>query len=72
MTAICQDSWDLGKSAFELLLRLCAMQPDARRSAVPANALGNAWLEINHTTGRASSGPIRVLPNGQRLTFPND
>jgi DNA-binding LacI/PurR family transcriptional regulator len=72
MTAICQDSWDLGKSAFELLLRLCAMQPDARRSAVPANALGNAWLEINHTTGRASSGLIRVLPNGQRLTFPND
>jgi DNA-binding LacI/PurR family transcriptional regulator len=67
MSAICQDSWDLGRSAYELLLRLCAMPADKRAATVPPSVLGKAWLEINHTTGRAPAGAIRVLPSGQRL-----
>ena len=63
MTAICQDSRELGRLAYELLLRHCALQPEERETVV----LGNAWLEVNHTTGRAPARPIRVLPSGERL-----
>ena len=63
MTAICQDSCELGRLAFEMLLRHCSQQPEQRETAV----LGNAWLEINHSTGRAPARPIRVLPSGERL-----
>ena len=67
MTAICQDSRELGRAAFELLLRLCGTTTDARKPAGPANMLGAAWLEINHTTARAPALPTRVLPTCQRL-----
>jgi DNA-binding LacI/PurR family transcriptional regulator len=62
MTAICQDARELGRQAFELLLRRCehAEDPDGA-------ALGSAWLEINHSTGRAPATPTRVLPSGERL-----
>ena len=63
MTAICQDSRLLGRLAFELLLRHCTLQPEERETVV----LGNAWLEINHSTGRAPARSIRVLPSGERL-----
>ncbi len=63
MTAICQDSRELGRLAFELLVRHCTLQPDERETEV----LGRAWLEINHTTGRALIRPIRVLPSGERI-----
>jgi DNA-binding LacI/PurR family transcriptional regulator len=63
MTAVCQDSRELGRLAFELLLRHCAMQPTERANV----SLGSAWLEVNHSTGRAPSRPIRVLPSGKRL-----
>ena len=63
MTAICQDSRDLGRMAYELLLARCAGRCGPNESTV----LGKAWLEVNHTTGRAPSRPIRILPNGERL-----
>jgi len=63
MTAICQDSCELGRLAYELLLRYCALRPEERESVV----LGKAWLEINHTTGRVPHRPIRILPNGERM-----
>ena len=63
MTAVCQDSRELGRLAYELLVRHCALQPHERETAV----LGSAWLEINHSTGRAPTRAIRVLPNGERL-----
>lgn len=66
MTAVCQDSRELGRFACEELLRLCGLPQKQRESA----ALGKAWLEINHTTGRAPELPVRVLPNGQRLEVP--
>jgi LacI family transcriptional regulator len=63
MTAVCQDSRGLGRSAYELLLRHCCLQPEERETVV----LGSAWLEINHSTGRAPARSIRVLPSGERL-----
>ncbi|MGD9633928.1 MAG: LacI family DNA-binding transcriptional regulator [Pirellulales bacterium] len=63
MTAVCQDSRLLGRLAYDLLLRHCSQQPEDRETAV----LGSAWLEINHSTGRAPARPIRVLPSGDRL-----
>jgi DNA-binding LacI/PurR family transcriptional regulator len=70
MTAVCQDSRELGRSAYELVLTLASLPPDERRATGPRNVLGKAWLEINHTTGRAPVQATRVLPSGQRLTAP--
>jgi LacI family transcriptional regulator, galactose operon repressor len=63
MTAICQDSCELGKRAFELLVRRILKRSAKDDSIV----LGDAWLEINHTTGWARSKSVRILPNGDRL-----
>lgn len=63
MTAICQDSRELGKAAFELLLRRCGDRATNGESVV----LGHAWLEINHTAGQPPAQPIRILPSGDRL-----
>jgi LacI family transcriptional regulator len=62
MTAICQDSRELGRMAFELLMQCCE-EPEKPRSP----DLGKAWLEINHTTAKAPGQPVRILPNGERL-----
>jgi LacI family transcriptional regulator len=62
MTAICQNSRDLGRQAFEILLQLCD-HLDGAASIEPAKA----WLEINHTTARAPSKLVRIMPNGERL-----
>jgi DNA-binding LacI/PurR family transcriptional regulator len=63
MTAICQDSRELGRLAFELLVQRC----EGIDGEVPGE-LGKAWLEINHTTARVPSNPVRIMPNGERLT----
>jgi DNA-binding LacI/PurR family transcriptional regulator len=63
MTAICQDSRELGRQAFEQAARLSSKLPGGPMTTT----VGTAWLEINHTTGRAPSIPTRVLPSGQRL-----
>jgi len=62
MTAICQNSRDLGRQAFEMLIQLC---DDGER--VAASDPAKAWLEINHTTARVPSKPVRIMPNGERL-----
>jgi DNA-binding LacI/PurR family transcriptional regulator len=67
MTAVCQDSRELGRAAFDLLLDYCGPQHATRETASPRSVLGKAWLEINHTTGRAPRQATRVLPSGQRL-----
>jgi hypothetical protein len=64
MTAICQDSRQLGRLAFELLLQRCEGIEDGRH----VEGLGSAWLEINHTTGRAPAKAVRIMPNGERLS----
>jgi DNA-binding LacI/PurR family transcriptional regulator len=63
MSAVCQDSRELGRSAYELLLQRCdGLNGD------PQESLGKAWLEINHSTGRAPVEPVRIMPNGERLS----
>jgi len=65
MTAICQDSRELGRLAFDLLLRRC----DGKNGDGHASGLGGkAWLEINHTTARVPAQSVRVMPNGERLS----
>jgi DNA-binding LacI/PurR family transcriptional regulator len=63
MTAICQDSCELGQLAYELLVKRCGAKPSENEPVVQ----GKAWLEINHSTGRIPESPIRILPNGDRL-----
>jgi LacI family transcriptional regulator len=63
MTAICQDSRELGRQAYELLANADASQSGEPKPSV----VGTAWLEINHTTGRVPGRLTRVLPSGQRL-----
>lgn len=62
MTAICQNSRELGRLAFELLVQRCE-----GFDAEVQSELGNAWLEINHTTAWVPSQLIRIMPNGERL-----
>lgn len=62
MTAICQDSRELGRLAYELLIQRCEGVQDGQPSG-----LGKAWLEINHTTARAPDQSVRIMPNGERL-----
>jgi LacI family transcriptional regulator len=62
MTAVCQNSRELGRLAYELLVRCCE-EPEN----FALQGLGKAWLEINHTTARVPSHPVRILPNGERL-----
>jgi LacI family transcriptional regulator len=62
MTAICQDSRELGRLAFETLVQRC----DAADELIQGE-VGRAWLEINHSTARAPSEPVRIMPNGVRL-----
>jgi LacI family transcriptional regulator len=63
MTAICQDSRELGCLAYDLLLKQYVQQS----TRPELSGLGQAWLEINHTTGRVPDKSIRILPNGDRL-----
>jgi DNA-binding LacI/PurR family transcriptional regulator len=67
MTAVCQDSRELGRAAFNQLMRMCGVELTRNDSDGTGNIVGNAWLEINHTTGRAPQRAIRVLPSGQRM-----
>lgn len=62
MTAICQNSRELGRLAFEMLSQMCDGSNSDSQSG-----FGRAWLEINHTTARAPSTAVRIMPNGERL-----
>ena len=66
MTAVCQDSRESGRVAYELLLNLCRIAREEWEASEPRRVVGKAWFEINHTTGRAPKQPSRVLPSGQR------
>jgi DNA-binding LacI/PurR family transcriptional regulator len=67
MTAVCQDSQELGREAYQLLVNLCGSNQSTKDPLANRNVLGRAWLEINHSTGRAPVRATRVLPTGQRL-----
>jgi DNA-binding LacI/PurR family transcriptional regulator len=67
MTAVCQDSRESGRAAYEILLSLCTISREEFEATKPRSVVGKAWFEINHSTGRAPKQPSRVLPSGQRL-----
>jgi DNA-binding LacI/PurR family transcriptional regulator len=62
MTAICQDSRELGKLAYQFLIQRCECAVVEQSTGV-----GRAWLEINHTTAQVPSRSVRILPSGDRL-----
>ena len=55
MTAVCQDSRESGRVAYELLISLCRIPREEWEASEPRRVVGNAWFEINHSTGRALS-----------------
>jgi DNA-binding LacI/PurR family transcriptional regulator len=63
MTAVCQDSRQLGEQAFRRVAALVAGEPE-RRSKVDAHP---AWFEINETTAPPPEIAYHVLPNRTRL-----
>jgi LacI family transcriptional regulator, galactose operon repressor len=63
VTAVCQDAREVGRLAFGFLMKRCVAQAGDLEPAAP----GEAWLEINDTTGDVPKQPIRILPNGDRL-----
>ncbi|MCA9241573.1 MAG: LacI family DNA-binding transcriptional regulator [Planctomycetales bacterium] len=63
MTAVCQDSYQLGRDAVKELARLIdATSPTG--AGVPCH---QAWLDIGDTTGPPPSAPQRVLPTKVRV-----
>ncbi|HMO86177.1 MAG TPA: LacI family DNA-binding transcriptional regulator [Lacipirellulaceae bacterium] len=69
MTAVCQDSKQLGQRAFELAAHL-AGNGNSNGSALASpqpTAAHAAWLEINETTAPPPESPSHVLPNRTRL-----
>lgn len=63
MTAVCQDSSALGRSAFKLVQSLI----DGNNSAPISSNRQAAWLEIHGTTGPPPLKAHRVMPSGGRL-----
>jgi DNA-binding LacI/PurR family transcriptional regulator len=63
MTAVCQDSRQLGQAAFERVVRRAAGdRPEHDQSPRPT-----AWLEIHETTAPPPEVASHVLPNRTRL-----
>ncbi|TWT66758.1 Catabolite control protein A [Posidoniimonas polymericola] len=63
MSAVCQDSEELGRSAFQLLLGLIDGEGDAESSSTRQQA----WLEVHGSTGPPPVNVDRVMPSGSRL-----
>jgi DNA-binding LacI/PurR family transcriptional regulator len=63
MTAVCQNSHQLGLMAVNYLHELQL----GRIPAIDSSIQQQAWLEINHTAGPPPEVATRVLPNGARI-----
>jgi LacI family repressor for deo operon, udp, cdd, tsx, nupC, and nupG len=62
MSAVCQDTRQLGYEAVRLLSRILANEsPGLIQKTMPT------WLELHQTTGCAPVDPLRVLPDGSRV-----
>lgn len=63
MSAVCQDSVAIGRTAFKMLDRLLASETAQLYDSHPQSA----WLEIHDTTGPPPQRLERILPTGDRL-----
>jgi DNA-binding LacI/PurR family transcriptional regulator len=63
MTAVCQDSRQLGQLAFNRVVSL--VEGSATAESAPGHA---AWLEINETTAPPPEVAYHILPNRTRFT----
>ncbi|TWT29184.1 Catabolite control protein A [Posidoniimonas corsicana] len=61
MSAVCQDSEELGRAAFNLVRSL--VEGDASSNST----LQQAWLEVHGSTGPPPVSVDRVMPSGSRL-----
>lgn len=61
MTAVCQDSMQLGQEAFETICRL--MDGDSAQEIAPRRQ--QAWFEIHDSAGPPTSNVKRFLPNNR-------
>ena len=65
MSAVCQDSRELGRAAFE---RVLALASDGKAAGQPDKLTSyRAWLDLGHTTGPPPTTAERILPTGARL-----
>jgi DNA-binding LacI/PurR family transcriptional regulator len=63
MTAVCQDSRQLGQAAFERVMQIAT-----RESPIGAGQPKyQAWFEVNETTAPPPEAPMHVLPNRMRV-----
>lgn len=62
MSAICQDSRQLGFEAMSALTRVLAS-----KSAAPVRKVLPTWLEFHRTTGQPPAEVARVMPDGSRI-----
>lgn len=63
ITAVCQDTHELGGEAARWMCdRLVGHAEEPMQRVIPA------FLEINQTTGAPPAEPVRLLPNGQRIS----
>ncbi|MEM1445733.1 MAG: LacI family DNA-binding transcriptional regulator [Planctomycetota bacterium] len=63
ITAVCQNTRELGSDTARYAMAL-AEQPGTS----PIRKVTSAFLEINQTTGSVPGTPVRIMPNGNRLT----
>jgi DNA-binding LacI/PurR family transcriptional regulator len=63
LSAVCQDAAQLGfEAALWLTRKLAGVSSEPMRRAMPT------FFEVHETTGLPAARPVRVLPNGQRVT----
>ncbi|MEM8782404.1 MAG: LacI family DNA-binding transcriptional regulator [Planctomycetota bacterium] len=63
ITAVCQNTRELGAEAARYAMTLAE-----QTTRQPVRKVTSAFLEINQTTGSAPAAPVRIMPNGNRLT----
>lgn len=63
MSAVCQDSRQLGRIAMESVIA----RIEGRDLPAASATASEAWLEIGNTTGPPPASAVRILPTGARL-----
>lgn len=64
LTAVCQDTIQIGYEASSALKRIIDSGPDGRE---PVQMAMPTWLEVHESSGPPPAEPFRVLPDGTRV-----